>query len=410
MDLSKILSSAMANSEIEKRNARKVELANTVEERKAEFEQADEDKKNELYEDVKRANEELVSLNEEIAQLQEKRSRLEEIEKRFSIADNFKTDAVAERKSQNDPFDTTEYRNAWAVAMVRGDKTQLRTLTTATENAPIPTDLDREIQTVWNEYDNIAQYVSIENVKAIIVKTLEVSATGADWHDEGTNMPNEEQIVFGSVTINPRMLKKWISWTDELEIMTDGELYAYIRKEVPYRIMEKLNYEIVNGSLTQAGKGIAGIIGNANVVNVVAPLSFNAPNLAMAQLKRHRNVKIVMHPTTWYAHVLGLTDLQQRPIYTVMQDNDGKPRNFYAGFPVILNEAVPAYVQGATTPYMIIGDLKAFDLNLPFGLNVSLQTDRYTMSREDKSYIVGKLFAGGNVIKPNVLATVAEAE
>lgn len=410
MDLSKILSSAMANSEIEKRNARKVELANTVEERKAEFEQADEDKKNELYEDVKRANEELVSLNEEIAQLQEKRSRLEEIEKRFSIADNFKTEAVAERKSQNDPFDTTEYRNAWAVAMVRGDKTQLRTLTTATENAPIPTDLDREIQTVWNEYDNIAQYVSIENVKAIIVKTLEVSATGADWHDEGTNMPNEEQIVFGSVTINPRMLKKWISWTDELEIMTDGELYAYIRKEVPYRIMEKLNYEIVNGSLTNDGKGIAGIIGNANVVNVVAPLSFNAPNLAMAQLKRHRNVKIVMHPTTWYAHVLGLTDLQQRPIYTVMQDNDGKPRNFYAGFPVILNEAVPAYVQGATTPYMIIGDLKAFDLNLPFGLNVSLQTDRYTMSREDKSYIVGKLFAGGNVIKPNVLATVAEAE
>lgn len=410
MDLSKILSSAMANSEIEKRNARKVELANTVEERKAEFEQADEDKKNELYEDVKRANEELVSLNEEIAQLQEKRSRLEEIEKRFSIADNFKTDAVAERKSQNDPFDTTEYRNAWAVAMVRGDKTQLRTLTTATENAPIPTDLDREIQTVWNEYDNIAQYVSIENVKAIIVKTLEVSATGADWHDEGTAMPNEEQIVFGSVTINPRMLKKWISWTDELEIMTDGELYAYIRKEVPYRIMEKLNYEIVNGSLTNDGKGIAGIIGNANVVNVVAPLSFNAPNLAMAQLKRHRNVKIVMHPTTWYAHVLGLTDLQQRPIYTVMQDNDGKPRNFYAGFPVILNEAVPAYVQGAKTPYMIIGDLKAFDLNLPFGLNVSLQTDRYTMSREDKSYIVGKLFAGGNVIKPNVLATVAEAE
>lgn len=410
MDLSKILSSAMANSEIEKRNARKVELANTVEERKAEFEQADEDKKNELYEDVKRANEELVSLNEEIAQLQEKRSRLEEIEKRFSIADNFKTDAVAERKSQNDPFDTTEYRNAWAVAMVRGDKTQLRALTTATENAPIPTDLDREIQTVWNEYDNIAQYVSIENVKAIIVKTLEVSATDAVWHDEGTAMPNEEQIVFGSVTINPRMLKKWISWTDELEIMTDGELYAYIRKEVPYKIMEKLNYEIINGSLTNDGKGIAGIIGNTNVVNVVAPLSFNAPNLAMAQLKRHRNVKIVMHPTTWYAHVLGLTDLQNRPIYTVMQDNEGKPRNYYAGFPVILNEAVPAYVQGATTPYMIIGDLKAFDLNLPFGLNVALQTDRYTMSREDKSYIVGKLFAGGNVIKPNVLATVAEAE
>ena len=410
MDLSKILSSVMADSEIEKRNARKVELANTVEQRKAEFEQADEDKKNELYEDVKRANEELVVLNEEIAQLSEKRERLVDVEKRFSIAENFKTEVVAERKAQNDPYDTVEYRNAWAVAMVRGDRTQLRALTTSDANAPIPTDLDREIQTVWNEYDNIAQYVSIENVKAIIVKTLEVSATDAVWHDEGTEAPQEEEIVFGSVTINPRMLKKWISWTDELEIMTDGELYAYIRKEVPYRILEKLNYEIINGSLTQAGKGIAGIIGNANVVNVVAPLDFNAPNLAMAQLKRHRNVKIVMHPTTWYAHVLGLTDLQNRPIYNVMQDNDGKPRNFYAGFPVILNEAVPAYVQGATTPYMIIGDLKAFDLNLPFGLNVALQTDRYTMSREDKSYLVGKLFAGGNVIKPNVLATVAEAE
>ena len=410
MDLSRILSSTMADNEIEKRNARKVELANTVEQRKAEFEQADEDKKNELYEDVKRANEELVALNEEIAQLNEKRERLVDVEKRFSIADNFKTEAVVERKVQNDPFDTPEYRNAWAVAMVRGDNTQLRTLTTSTQNAPIPTDLDREIQTVWNEYDNIAQYVSIENVKAIIVKTLEVSATGADWHTEGAEAPAEEEIVFGSVTINPRMLKKWISWTDELEIMTDGELYAYIRKEVPYRILEKLNYEIINGTLTNDGKGIAGIIGNANVVNVVAPLDFNAPNVAMAQLKRHRNVKIVMHPTTWYAHVLGLVDLQQRPIYSVMQDNDGKPRNFYAGFPVILNEAVPAYVQGATTPYMIIGDFKAFDLNLPFGLNVALQTDRYTMSREDKSYLVGKLFAGGNVIKPNVLATVAEAE
>lgn len=396
----------MAEQEIEKRNARKLELAKEVDERKAQFEEADEEKKNALYEEVKARSEELVSINNEISELTEKRNRLEDVEKRFSIADNFKTDVVAERKAQNDPYDTKEYRQAWAVAMVRGDKTQLRALTTATDNVPIPTDLDREIQTVWNEYDNIAQYVSRENVKAIIVKTLELTATDAGWHDEGTAMPAEEEITFGSITINPRMLKKWISWTDELEIMTDGQLYDYIRKEVPYRILEKLNTEIVNGQLTSDGKGVAGIIGNANVVKVVAPLNFNAPNVAMAQLKRHNNVKVVMHPTTWYAHVLGLTDLQQRPIYTVMQDNDGRPRNYFAGLPVILNEAVPAYDASAKTPYMIIGDLKAYDLNLPFGLNVALQTDRYTMSREDKSYLVGKLFAGGNVIKPYVLATV----
>lgn len=408
MNLKDILSSEMAQAELDKRNARKAEIAEQFEENKRAFEKSD----LEARESLLKANEDFESevkvLDEEIAELEEHRAKLADVEERMSLLGNVKSEKVEERKKMEvkDRFDTPEYRHAYVEWLKTGDNSELRALTTDLTNAPVPTILADEIETAWAEYGKISNMVSVVQIKGIFETLYEASATGAVWHDEGSDAPTEQEITLGTITITPKMIKKWISWTDELEALADDMLLRYIGREVPHYVIQLLDNAILTRTDSD-NKGVIGIVGNDNAVAVTQELSFNAVNVALAELSTWENITVVMNPATFFNNVMGLVDTTGRPIYQVMTDNAGKPRYYFGGYPVEFTDALEAYSASSTDPYMIVGNFKGYKLNLPQGKQVITVTDRVSLSREDKVYLVGRLFAGGNITKQGHFAVVS---
>lgn len=411
--MEKILSSAMATEKINEVIAKRNEMASQIIEKRSEFENAEVETREQIINDVEKLSKEVEEMDNQVKELEEVKDTLEDQEQRMSLMNNVSTEkveqrAVVETKS-NSIADSKEYRSALETFYKTGKDMQLRAILTSQDNLPIPTVMQREIEVAWQEYGNLVNLCSVVSARAIMAVTLELTATGATWHDEGTDAPAEEQITFGEILLNPKFLKKWISLSDEVILLTGDMFLRYIAREMVYRLSLALNAAIVNRT-DATGKGVIGIVGNPNAQNITAALTFNTPNAAMAQLRTWDNVRVVLNPQTFFNNVLGLTDLQQRPIYQIMNDNAGRPRYYYAGLPVEFTDALPAYdAATANQAYMIVGNFVGYKLNLPYGRNPELIYDRITQAREDKEVITGKLPAAGNITKQGFFVVVNKA-
>lgn len=406
--MEKILSSAMALEEQNKVIRKRNELADTIKEKRGQFDNADIEAREQILVDVEKLEKEIEEMDNEIKALEEVRENFDEQEQRMSLMGNVSTEKVEERKGfvveEKSAFgESKEYKSALEHLYKTGEK---RAILTSQENLPIPTVMQREIEVAWSEYGNLVSLCNVVSIRGILAVTLELEATGAVWHVEGEDAPSEETITFGQILINPMFIKKWISLSDEVILLTGDDFLRYIAREMTYRILLELNSAIV--ARTDANnKGVIGIVGNTNASNIVAPLDFNTPNVAMAQLRTWRNVHVVLNPQTFFENVLGMTDLQGRPIYQIMMDNTGRPRYYYAGLPVEFSDALPPYSADSASPYMIVGNFEGYKLNLPYGRVPSLLYDTITQAKEDIEVIVGKLPAGGNITKMGYFATVS---
>lgn len=398
-----ILSSAMAQEKIDTLNLRKEEIAKTIEEKKSAFDnEKDVEKRDGLINEVEELRNEDKSIDEEIKSLEETRKKFEEQEARFNLMNTLDEKKIVERNDEVkvDTYDTTEYREAWRKYVLTGNETEVRALTTGTQNIPVPTIMQNYIETAWEEYANIINRVNISEIAGYLSIPYEVSGDEAVWHTEGSNAPDEEAIVFGSILLSPKMLKKWISVTDELMAMAIDQFMKYLRDEVVYRTLKVLNSAILTGALDGSGKGVAGIVGNANTIALTSNLDFNVVNRALAEIVELDNLCVVVNPKTFFDSIMGLVDTQGRPIFTVATENTQKPKYFVSGIPVEFSNALPAYTSATTSqPYMVVGNFKGYRLNLPEGRNVNMLYDPYTLAREDKQILVGRIFAAGNVAK-----------
>ena len=70
-------------------------------------------------------------------------------------------------------------------------------------------------------------------------------ATGASVHEEGAAAPNEEQLVLGTVSVEPVMLKKWITVTDEVLALKGQEFLDYVYDEIEFRILQLADAQVV---------------------------------------------------------------------------------------------------------------------------------------------------------------------
>ena len=402
--MEKILSSEMASEEIrnltEKRNA----IATEIEEKRNEFENSEVETRDAILNDVEEKTTEVEEIDKEIEELEETRKKFKEQEERMSFMNKVSQKEVEERVAEvtkaTNIYDTEEYRNAWVNYVKTGDDKEVRALTTGTENVPVPTIMQGYVETAWEKYGKFSQLVAKSYVKGYMSIPLELDADPAVWHEEGTAMPQEEEITLGQVLLSPKMIKKWISLTDELMAMAADEFMRYVADEVVYRVIKLLDDSIINGQLSADGKGVAGIANNANTLSVTSALTFNAINSVIAQLVTFDNLTIAMNPQTFFNNYMGLTDLQQRPIYQVATDNTGKPQYMINGIRVEFTTALPAYDSAsAGDVWAIVGDFRGYRLNLPEGDGVVTVLDQLTLAREDKAYMLGRILAAGNVTR-----------
>ena len=261
-------------------------------------------------------------------------------------------------------------------------------------SVPIPTVIDDYINTAW-ENARLLSRVRRTSIKGTAKYPFEFSATGAFAHTEGTEVAanTEETLVLGTVSIEPQMLKKWITVTDEVIALKGQAFLDYVWDEIEERIFELADATLINAiknAPAVATKSAAG-------VRALTPSAIDASTIfnALAELKNAAtNPVAIMNKQTYFNQFMALKDLQERPIYDIVSAN-GRPSYYITGVEVIFDNTLAA----GTNAEIIVGDLRGAIANFPDGEEVKFVNDPYSLAEQDKVKIVGKMYVGIGVVR-----------
>ena len=299
--------------------------------------------------------------------------------------------AEKETRSLESVKASQEYVDAFAEYLKTGSDAECRSLLTDLVDGgsvPTPTVIDDFINTAW-ERANLVSRVRRTNIKGTAKYPFEYSATGASVHKEGAAAPDEETLVLGTVSVEPEMLKKWITISDEVLALKGQAFLDYVYDEIEERILEAADAAIVaaiKAAPAAATKTAAGVR--------VLSQSFDAFTIFAAQAElvaAARNPVAIMNRKTYFNTFMSLADTAGRPIYNVVSEN-GRPTYYINGVEVIFDNTLDE-------DELIVGDLNGIIMNLPDGQEVSFVTDPYSLAEKDLVKIVGKMYAGFGVVR-----------
>lgn len=265
---------------------------------------------------------------------------------------------------------------------------------------PTPTLVQEYLEKAWSR-SRIVDKVRKTNFKGILKIPYEISSSSAVIHTEGTDAPAEEELLTGSVLVTPKMIKKWISVSDEI-IAThndSAEFLRYVYDELTFRIIKKLDEEIAAQVMAASSPFVDSV--DISAVDATTILQ------GLALLSDEANEPtIVMNKSVFFNQFMGLLDQTDRPIYEVLLDNEKKPQYYLNGCEVVFDNVNFKASPKAGDPIALVGDFDGVVVNFPNGDDVSILYDPYTSSKEDKNDVVAKLFAGIGVVKPASFALI----
>lgn len=346
----------------------------------------------------------LDELNEELKALEARKAELE-METRKA---NMKAVAegagvviakaeVKEERTLDSVRGSEAYVNAFAEYLKTGDDRECRALMTDLVrggSVPIPTVIDDYINTAW-ENARLLSRVRRTSIKGTAKYPFEFSATGAFAHTEGAEVAanTEETLVLGTVSIEPQMLKKWITVTDEVIALKGQAFLDYVWDEIEERIFELADATLINAIKNAPAVATQSAAG----VRALTPTAIDASTIfnALAQLKNAAtNPVAIMNKQTYFNQFMALKDLQQRPIYDIVSAN-GRPSYYINGVEVIFDNTLAT----GTNAEIIVGDLRGAIANFPDGEEVKFVNDPYSLAEQDKVKIVGKMYVGIGVVR-----------
>lgn len=291
-----------------------------------------------------------------------------------------------------------EYMDAFAEYIKAGckDASELRMILSQNAESDgqisVPTIVEQKIRTAW-EKSELFSRVGKSEIKGNLAIDFEISGTDAVIHEEGDDAPDEEELEFGTVTLVPKNIKKWISVSDEVMDLRGEAFLDYIYDELSYKIVKKAEHVVVAkivaavGASTSTRPGQASVyaaIGRAGVVDAISCISDEAEDLV-----------IIMNRRTWGQYEATRTLNTLDP---------------FADLPVVYDSSLKAYdVADDGDPYAIVGDLGfGARANLPNGFNVKTVINEDGPA--DKVKITGKLFAGIDVIAVNAFCAILKGD
>ena len=367
--------------------------ADQIEERAAaiknEIETADDEKLNAL-------NDELSAIEErkKVIEMETRKENMKAVAEGAGVVVS-KIEEKKEERTLESVRASEAYENAFADYLKTGDDRECRALMTdlvSGGSVPIPTVIDEYINTAW-ENARLLSRVRRTAIKGTAKYPFEYSATAAAAHTEGAEAPSEEELVLGTVSIEPQMLKKWITVTDEVIALKGRAFLDYVWDEIEERI-----YELADATLIAAIKAApASATTSAAGVRALTPATIDAGTIfaALAQLKNAANNPVaIMNKQTYFNQFMSLTDLQNRPIYDIVSAN-GRPTYYINGVEVIFDNTLAT----GTTAEIIVGDLRGAIANFPDGEAIKFVNDPYSLAEQDKVKIVGKMYVGIGVVR-----------
>ena len=346
-----------------------------------------------LEEEVRAINAELAARE---AAEEERKAKLDEVKN--GLAPEIIKEKSEERKMTTEEIrNSKEYIDAFGEAVRTGDENFRECRALISENGSgtvaVPTFVEDAIKTAW-EREGITSRIRKVSVKGNLKVNFERSATAAAIHTEGGNAPDEETLVLGIVTLIPRMIKKWISFSDEAESLRGEAFLRYI--------MDEIADKLVNFAAATVVGAIAGAPAASTATAVGVPVVNDDPAIdtvaqALGQLTDAAvNPVVIMNRGTWAA-------------FKAAQYAGSFSVDPFEGLTVLFTSALKAHSAAAADEvYMIVGDLAGVTGNFPNGFTPSLIVDRLSLAEADLVKVVGKLYAGIGVTGPGMFVNVTK--
>ena len=333
-----------------------------------------------LEEEVEAIEERKLQLNQEI---EERAKKIEEIQKGAGELLE-KEERKAETMTNIELRNTPKYIEAYAEYIKTGKDEEVRKL--LTENVeegivPVPEIVEQTIRQAWDN-DKIFARVSKTFVRGNLRVGFELSATDAEIHVEGEGPIKEEELVLGIVRMVPQTIKKWITFSTEVNAMGAEDFLRYIYDELTYKIIQKAADEVIAAiqnapaTSTKDAVGVAQIEGDVTAQNIL---------LAIASLGDAARDRVIVASGATIAAV------------RVAALNASFAYDPFFGLEVIQKDGIT----GA-----IVGDLAGVQANLPEGEQVRFVYDELSLAEEDLIKLVGRLYAAIAVTGPKMLAVI----
>lgn len=334
--------------------------------------------------------EEVRSLTAEKEQIKATAQKAEELRK--AVADGMGKTVETHKETGDSSVDeirnSKKYIDAYAEFIKTGDSKECRALLTvnAPNNGtlPVPVFLQEMIETAW-ERNEILSRVTRSYIKGNLKIPFELTADGAYVHEEGTTAPTEEALTFGLVTLTPKSIKKWVSFSDEVVDMKGEEFLRYIYDELTYRVAKKLSDEILDDITTASASNGSTAIGVPQVS--MEPGVVTIPTAVANLHEDARDLVIIMNR---------LTEVEFLSAYAA--------GNFavdpFAGITRIYDSHLPAYSAASDNAvYAIVGDLAGVRVNYPAGDGMVIKYDELTRKKEDIVEVLGRQYAAHGITK-----------
>ena len=294
-----------------------------------------------------------------------------------------------------------EYLDAYIKGIKTNDFAEARAMMTdlGGGSVPTPTIIDDYIATAWDRA-NLISRVRRTNIKGTAKYPFEYSATGASVHTEGAAAPSEEQLVLGTVSIEPQMLKKWITITDEVMELKGQAFLDYIFDEIEFRILALADSQVV-AAIKAAPAAATTTKAGVRALTPIAIDAFTIFNALATLSSEAKNPVAIMNKQTYFNQFMSLKDTTNRPIYDVVSAN-GRPTYFINGIEVIFDNTLAT----GSKAEVLVGDLGGIIMNLPNNKEVTFVTDPYSLAEQDKIKVVGKMYAGIGVVRDGFFCKV----
>lgn len=340
---------------------------------------------------LKRESEEL--LQRKNALIEERRIKMEEVANDKSSEEIVERDNSKMAKTLKEVLESREYMNAyekWVRSSCKDDA-EVRSLLTelVSGDVPVPSYLENKITTAWDNAGIISR-AKKSYIKGIIRQGFELSATGADVHEEGDmeNLPDEEVLHIGVAEIKPETIKKWITISDEAMDLTGEAFLDYIYDEIEYRIVAKAESEIVTyllGLPTTA---------TASSVNKIAYTPAQGEALVQSIILAQANL-----PDEASKPILIMNKSTEATLKSLMTSDGYLYKDPFDGLEVVNNS-------GVANNKIIMLDASELRVNFPNGYGTSFIFDRYSLAEKDLVKIVGRLPIGFAVTATNRVVVI----
>ena len=292
-------------------------------------------------------------------------------------------DAIEIRKSH-------EYLNAWVENLKGRANEEQRTLltTNAGENGTIavPTYVEDRIETAW-ESNEIVRRAKKSYFKGNLRVGAEVSAEGANLHQEGGEAISEEALVIGFIDLIPATYKKMVKYSTEVLDMKGEAFVDYIVDEIEYQMAKTIGDSMVHEAFgagapfIQAFTAAGASLTTADIIGAEGMLAGDANPVLITTRANAAAVK---------AAVLSA----------------GYGFDPFDGMDVVYVDAAALTVSGNTALGMV-ADLSAWQINFPNGDNVQFVFDEYTEAPADIVRVIGRIMAGIGIVAPYKTVVIA---